>query len=109
VIHIKAILLQSRLKGGILLTEVVALRHVEYCPHGVCAKKITFDITDDNKLTNLRFYGGCKGNLSAIAKVIDGYPINKIITLLDGNPCGNRDTSCTDQLVKAIKESQSSK
>ena len=51
-------------------------------------KKITFDITDD-KLSNLRFYGGCKANF-AIAKVIEVI-INKIITFARWQPCGLRD------------------
>lgn len=80
------------------------MRHVEYSPHGVCARKISFDITDDEKITNLRFYGGCRGNLAAISKIIEGYPVDKIINLFEGNQCGLKDTSCTDQLVQALKE-----
>ena len=62
----------------------------EYAPQGVCSRKINFDIID-GKLHNVRFTGGCPGNLIAISK------------LVEGNQCGMRGTSCADQLAKAIK------
>lgn len=82
------------------------MKHIEYQPHGVCSKKIIFEITKDNKIVNLQFIGGCQGNLSALAKVLNGYDIDEVIRLLEGNKCGIKNTSCTDQLTKALKNNK---
>ena len=74
----------------------------EYAPQGVCSRKINFDIID-GKLHNVRFTGGCTGNLAAISKLVEGKDAREIADLLEGNQCGMRGTSCGDQLSKAIK------
>ena len=74
----------------------------EYAPQGVCSRKINFDIVD-GKLHNVRFTGGCPGNLAAISKLVEGKDALEIAALLEGNQCGMRGTSCADQLAKAIK------
>ena len=74
----------------------------EYAPQGVCSRKINFDIID-GKLHNVRFTGGCPGNLAAISKLVEGKDAREIADLLEGNQCGMRGTSCADQLAKAIK------
>lgn len=74
----------------------------EYAPQGVCSRKINFDIID-GKLHNVRFTGGCPGNLIAISKLVEGKDAREIANLLEGNQCGMRGTSCADQLAKAIK------
>lgn len=80
------------------------MKHFEYQPAPmVCCKKIAFDIDEEQKIYNLVFTGGCNGNLKAIAKLCEGQPASHIITLLQGNTCGMRNTSCADQLTKAIE------
>ena len=74
----------------------------EYVPEGVCSRKINFDIVD-GKLHNVRFTGGCPGNLLAISKLVEGKDAKEVASLLEGNQCGMRGTSCADQLAKAIK------
>ena len=74
----------------------------EYAPQGVCSRKINFDIID-GKLHNVRFTGGCPGNLIAISKLVEGKDAKEVAALLAGNQCGMRGTSCADQLAKAIK------
>ena len=74
----------------------------EYAPEGVCSRKINFDIVD-GKLHNVRFTGGCPGNLIAISKLVEGKDAKEVAALLEGNQCGMRGTSCADQLAKAIK------
>ena len=74
----------------------------EYATQGVCSRKINFDIID-GKLHNVRFTGGCPGNLAAISKLVEGKDAREIADLLEGNQCGMRGTSCGDQLSKAIK------
>ena len=55
-------------------------------------------------ITNVRFLGGCNGNLKAISKLVDGYTVEQIEEKLKGNTCGMRPTSCADQLSIAVRE-----
>lgn len=71
---------------------------------GTCSKQISFDIDENNKVHNVSFVGGCNGNLKAISKLVEGMDANKVIAILEGNLCGMRNTSCADQLAKALKE-----
>ena len=50
------------------------------------------------------FIGGCNGNLSGISKLIKGMKAVDVIEKLEGTTCGFKDTSCPDQLSKALKE-----
>lgn len=75
----------------------------KYKPNIVCAREIIFDINDDI-ITNIHFVGGCNGNLKAIAKLVDGYNVDKIEKFLLGNTCGFKNTSCADQLAKAVRK-----
>ena len=76
---------------------------MEYITNGVCARKISFEIID-GKLHNVSFMGGCNGNLKAISKLVEGMETTKVIEILKGNTCGYKNTSCADQLCKAIEE-----
>jgi uncharacterized protein (TIGR03905 family) len=62
---------------------------------------ITFDL-DGNVVTNINFLGGCNGNLKAISKLLEGATVEEIESKLLGNTCGFRQTSCADQLAKAV-------
>ncbi len=70
---------------------------------GVCSKEITFDF-HNGCIHNVSFKGGCQGNLNAISKLIEGKSLEEVKSLLEGNTCGPRPTSCGDQLAKAIAE-----
>jgi uncharacterized protein (TIGR03905 family) len=69
----------------------------------VCSTEISFDL-DGDVVTNIRFLGGCNGNLKALSKVLDGWTVQEINDKLAGNTCGRRPTSCADQLAKAVLE-----
>lgn len=77
--------------------------HVDYRTKGTCSVLISFDL-NNNIVTNLKFTGGCPGNLSAISKLLEGQDANYIIKKLKGNKCGNRPTSCADQLACALEQ-----
>jgi uncharacterized protein (TIGR03905 family) len=79
------------------------MEHVSFNPRGVCAVKIDFDI-DDGKLYNVRFIGGCNGNLKAIGLLVEGKDAKEVADLLRGNDCNMKGTSCADQLARAIDE-----
>lgn len=71
---------------------------------GTCAKEISFDLTEDKKISNLKFIGGCNGNLQALSVLIEGMEANDAIKKLKGIDCGGRGTSCSDQFTKALEE-----
>lgn len=77
------------------------MKHFSFTPQGVCTKNISFDI-EDGKIFNVKFIGGCMGNLSAISKLINGKNAQEIASILNGNDCRGKGTSCADQLAKAI-------
>lgn len=78
-----------------------------YQTQNVCAGQINFDI-DGDVITNIRFIGGCNGNLKAISKLVDGWTVEQIESKLIGNTCGRRPTSCADQLARAVREAYNS-
>ena len=79
------------------------MKEIEYIPSNkVCCRKINFTVVD-NKITNLSFYAGCKGNLQGISALVEGMQINEVISRLEGITCGMRGTSCPDQLVQALR------
>ena len=78
-----------------------------YSPIGTCSRQILFDVDAENKLRNVRFIGGCGGNLQGIARLVEGKHIDEVETLLAGIKCRNN-TSCPDQLSKAITEYKAS-
>lgn len=74
-----------------------------YKTKGTCSQTIDFDIVD-GKVTNVKFFGGCNGNLQGIAKLVEGMTPEEVIARLEGIKCGFRSTSCPDQLANALKE-----
>lgn len=74
-----------------------------YRTKGVCARNITFDIIDGT-VTNVTFDGGCNGNTQGLSRLIEGMSVEEAIRRMEGIRCGFKNTSCPDQLAKALKE-----
>ena len=74
-----------------------------YKTFGTCSREINFEVVD-NKLTNVSFLGGCNGNLQGISKLVEGMDIDEVIARVEGIKCGARQTSCPDQLAKALNQ-----
>lgn len=72
----------------------------EFRPRGVCSRKITLSLDDENKIHNLKFQGGCPGNLSAIGRLLEGRDAKEAADILRGNDCAGKGTSCADQLAR---------
>ena len=68
---------------------------------GVCSSSIEIDIQDDI-IQDVLFNGGCDGNLKGLSSLVKGMPTEEAINRLRGIKCGVRDTSCPDQLSKAL-------
>ncbi len=77
--------------------------HFQKYPKGVCSTAIDFDL-DGDVVRNVRFTGGCNGNLKAISILVDGMTVDEIEQKLKGNLCGRRPTSCADQFAIAVRE-----
>ncbi|MCI1722366.1 MAG: TIGR03905 family TSCPD domain-containing protein [Lachnospiraceae bacterium] len=74
-----------------------------YKTKGTCSQLINFDITD-GKVHNVKFIGGCSGNLQGIGRLVEGMEVSECIEKLKGIRCGFKSTSCPDQLAKALEE-----
>ena len=78
-------------------------------PQRVCSKQIDFTLDEANRLHDVKFLGGCPGNLQAIGKLVEGKDAKEIADILRGNDCGGRGTSCGDQFSIAIDEALKSR
>lgn len=78
----------------------------EYKTKGTCSRQISFDIDKDGKVHNVSFVGGCNGNLKGIGSLVEGMDADFVIARLEGTKCGMKNTSCPDQLAKALKEAK---
>lgn len=72
-----------------------------FSPTGVCSTQIEFEL-DHDVVRNIRFQGGCNGNLKAIAALADGMTVQQIKDKFLGITCGFKSTSCSDQLAQAL-------
>ncbi|MDE5965281.1 MAG: TIGR03905 family TSCPD domain-containing protein [Lachnospiraceae bacterium] len=73
-----------------------------YKTQGTCSQQITYEIRD-GKVYNVSFLGGCNGNTQGVAKLVEGMDAQEVISRLEGIKCGFKQTSCPDQLAKALK------
>jgi uncharacterized protein (TIGR03905 family) len=53
-------------------------------------------------ITDVAFWGGCNGNLQGISHLVKGMRAEDVIARLEGIRCGQKSTSCPDQLCKAL-------
>ena len=77
-----------------------------YRTTGTCSREILFDITDDQRIADVEFVGGCPGNTVGLAAVLRGMDVDDAIGRLSGIQCGLRGTSCPDQLATALRQYQ---
>jgi uncharacterized protein (TIGR03905 family) len=70
---------------------------------GTCSTAIDIEV-EDGIIKDVQFTGGCDGNLKAISRLVAGMRASDAIDRLDGIKCGRKDTSCADQLTKALRE-----
>jgi uncharacterized protein (TIGR03905 family) len=76
---------------------------ITYKTEQVCAKEINFEL-EGNVVKDVEFVGGCPGNALGIVQLVQGMEVESVIEKLQGISCRHRDTSCPDQLAKALKE-----
>ena len=76
----------------------------KYKPQGVCASEMIFEIDENNIVRDLKVMNGCNGNLKGIAELVKGMKIDDIIARLSGIKCNFKQTSCPDQMSRALVE-----
>ncbi len=75
---------------------------ITYSTRGTCSKQIIFDLDEENKIHNVKFIGGCSGNLQGISRLVEGKTPDEVYGLLRGIRC-RQNTSCPDQLAQALE------
>ena len=78
----------------------------EYVPQGVCARLIHVEINENNEIAEAYFVAGCSGNTQGVCSLAKGMKVEEVIGRLKGIRCGNKSTSCPDQLAKMLEEIQ---
>lgn len=76
--------------------------HISYRPKGVCSQLMEIDV-ENGIIEKVDVKGGCSGNLQGISSLLVGMKAEEAIARMEGIRCGFKDTSCPDQLAKALK------
>lgn len=73
-----------------------------YSPKNVCSREMKIEVIG-NIIEKVEIVGGCAGNTVGVSRLIQGMDIDEAIKRLKGIPCGNKGTSCPDQLAEALE------
>ena len=85
---------------------VIMERVIQYKTTGTCCRMMQVKV-DGDKIVDVDFLGGCNGNLQGIKKLVQGLTLDQVIDKLSGIKCGDKPTSCPDQLAKCLSEIKS--
>lgn len=80
------------------------LTKVTYQTHGTCSKYICISVDENGVVQDAQFIGGCDGNTKGVCSLIRGMKAQEVIARLKSITCGNKPTSCPDQLATALQE-----
>lgn len=72
-------------------------------PKGTCSKEMHVEVNEQGIIENLTVVAGCNGNLQGIGALVKGMNVQEVIDRLKGIRCGNRSTSCPDQLAQGLE------
>ena len=81
------------------------VKKLTYKTQGTCSSHIEIEV-EDGVIKEVFYWGGCNGNLQGISRLVKGMKVDDVIAKLEGVRCGNRATSCPDQLCMALREMQ---
>ena len=84
---------------------------MQYRTRGTCSTMINLTVDENHVIQDVHFTGGyvhftggCNGNLRGISKLVIGQRAEDVIPKIEGIRCGFKNTSCPDQLSKALKQ-----
>ena len=78
------------------------MKTTSYQTTGTCSRRIDITLDDDGTIRQVRFLGGCNGNLQGICRLVEGQKAADVIERVRGIRCGDKPTSCPDQLAHAL-------
>ena len=79
------------------------MKKIVYKTVGTCSQVI--EVSGENGcVVDVRFYGGCNGNLQGISSLVRGMRYEDVLERLNGISCNGKSTSCPDQLCRAIEQ-----
>ena len=81
------------------------MKTLTYYPQGTCSVQIDVQL-DGDTIKNVQFLGGCNGNLQGISRLVTGMNVDEAIGRLEGIRCGYKNTSCPDQLARALRQAK---
>lgn len=79
-----------------------------YKTSGTCSSAINLEVEGDI-IKSVSFTGGCNGNLQGISRLVEGMKVEDAISRLKGIRCGFKNTSCPDQLARALESLEAAK
>ncbi len=82
----------------------MASRTVRYKTQGTCSQYIEVTVDDNDVVQDVYFMGGCNGNLQGICSLVRGMKVDDVKNKLNGIRCGMKNTSCPDQLCRALDQ-----
>ena len=74
-----------------------------YKTFGTCSQFIEVTL-DGDRIADVKFIGGCHGNLQGVSALVRGMSVSEAMERLNGIRCGTKDTSCPDQLCRALEQ-----
>ena len=80
------------------------MKAYEYYTQGVCSRQIHVEIDDEGRIVEAYFVAGCPGNTQGVCSLIKGMKPEEVISRLKGITCGNKTTSCPDQLATMLEK-----
>lgn len=75
---------------------------MKYKTQGTCSQEINIEL-NNGVIESVSFVGGCNGNLKGICALVQGMKAEDAIARLKGIKCGFKNTSCPDQLARALE------
>lgn len=85
------------------------MKHTLYKTQGTCSQLIDVIVDEQDVIQEISFIGGCGGNLQAVCRLVTGQKADEVIKKLKGIRCGDKPTSCPDQLCRALEQLQQNK
>ena len=79
-------------------------RRITYPTQGTCSRFIDVELDEQGVIRDVVFTGGCHGKLQGISSLVKGQKAENVISRIEGIRCGNKSTSCPDQLAKALRK-----
>ncbi len=80
------------------------MTHHTFYTKAVCSTRIDFDLDEEKRIHNLCYVGGCDGNLKALGSICENMPAEEVMTKFMGICCGDKPTSCSDQLARCLRK-----